>query len=350
MPAAIVILLIFLFIAGYLLSMRTFGRLPKGKDRVRISHSPHFHGKKFVNSSPAPMHIKPGKVLKDYKKSRKNKKKPGPALPVKKLTRQNFSATPSHCLKAIWLGHSGVLIEMDGVRMIDPMLSQNASPFTWAGVKRLHEAPLALNDLPLVDIILISHDHYDHLDYETILQFRNTKTRFIVPLGVGATLVYWGIKKENIHELDWSESCTYAGINIIALPSQHFSGRRLFSRDKTLWCSWAVKGRDSSLYHSGDSGYFPGYKDIGNTYGPFDLSCIGIGAYNNLWSTIHTSPEEAVQAHLDIKAKKLLPVHWGTFNMAFHSYTEPIERLFNYAKMRGVSLLLPEIGEWVEVK
>ena len=346
-------ILIILFILSIHLVFRseTFGKLPHKDELLRRSKTSIYNGKKFINTQPTPMKINVVAIWKDFIKNSKIKKKPDFEVPVIKHTIDSFSSQPSDKLRVIWLGHSSVLIELDGLRiMVDPVLGLRASPILWAGVKRLHDTPIPVNGIPHIDFILLSHNHYDHMDMATIRQFIGKKTKFMVPLGLKQTLLHWGISSGNIVEMDWNESIIIQSMTIIAFPARHFSGRRLKDRDKTLWCSWGVKGKNGSLFHSGDSGFFEGYKDIGEEYGPFSLSMIGIGAYNKLWAPIHTFPEEAVNAHQLIKAEKLLPVHWATFNLALHAYLEPVNKLLKYANSKEVNLILPQIGEWVDVE
>lgn len=330
--------------------MKTFGSLPRGLDKERINQSPNYNGKKFINPVPTSMKMDFKKIWKEYSKSRKIEKKPSFQVPVKKIFKEDFAPTPAKNLKVLWLGHSSTLVELNEVRiLIDPILSIRASPFTRTGVKRLHETPLEIADIPEMDVILLSHNHYDHMDYPVIRNMADRELTFCIPLGVGATLKKWGINKKQIHEFDWYDKLNIKGVEFTSIPACHFSGRLFRDRDKTQWCSWGVKGKESSFFHSGDSGYFDGYMELGDRYGPFDISMVSIGSYNELWAHIHTSPEEAIKIHEYLKAKYLLPIHWATFNLALHSYIEPIERLLVKAKETKTTLLLPKPGEWVEM-
>jgi L-ascorbate metabolism protein UlaG (beta-lactamase superfamily) len=213
----------------------------------------------------------------------------------------------------------------------------------------LHPVPLPLHDLPKVDAIVISHDHYDHLDMPTVRTLVRTQTApFLVPLGVGAHLERWRVPPGRIIELDWEQSAEVAGVQLTATAAQHFSGRG-FARDGTLWASWVITGLTRRVFYTGDSGYFDGYADIGAKHGPFDVSLVQIGAYDALWPDIHMTPEEGVATHLDLNAGLLIPVHWATFNLALHSWTDPVDRLWREAKAQGVSLAVPKPGERVDI-
>jgi L-ascorbate metabolism protein UlaG (beta-lactamase superfamily) len=247
--------------------------------------------------------------------------------------------------------------------LFDPVWGERCSPFGFAGPKRLHPAPVPLAALGPVDAIVISHDHYDHLDLPTIKELAGTDTVFAVPLGVGAHLERWGIAADRLRELDWNESTEVSGLSLTATPARHFCGRGLRNRQHTLWASWAVAGDEHRIYHSGDTGYFPGFKDIGTEHGPFDATMIQIGAYSEFWpenhtdSTplpgawpdIHMSPPQGVQAHLDLQGGTsqgvLLPIHWGTFNLSLHPWAEPGEWTKDAAEEVGQAVGFPRPGE-----
>lgn len=245
-----------------------------------------------------------------------------------------------------WISHSTVFIEIDGKRFLtDPVWSKRASPFTFAGPSRFFDPPLSLEELPEIDGVIISHDHYDHLDRSTIIKLGRRALHFYLPLGVGKYLKQWGIPANQIHEMGWSDSVMLGGSHrLIAAPARHFSGRSLLRRDQTLWASWVMIGPQHKVYFGGDSGYFPGYKEIGETYGPFDLTILEIGAYHPNWGAIHLGPVNAVKAHLDLQGKVLLPVHWGTFALAFHQWNEPVEELIIEANRQKIVLMLPQPG------
>ncbi|MFZ6032309.1 MULTISPECIES: MBL fold metallo-hydrolase [Melioribacter] len=247
-------------------------------------------------------------------------------------------------LSVTWLGHSTLLINLDGYRiMTDPVLAKRISLF---GPSRYNgDAPVEIDQIPQLDIVVISHNHYDHLNRRTIEKLRDRVKRFVAPLGVGAQLIKWGVPAEKIVEMDWWDELTIDGLFVACTPSQHFSGRGLFDRDKTLWASFILKGASHKIYFSGDSGYFKGFERIGQKYGPFDITFLECGAYDSSWHHIHMFPEETIQAHLDLEGKVLHPIHWGTFNLALHDWYEPMERFLAEANRKGIQYATPIVGE-----
>jgi L-ascorbate metabolism protein UlaG (beta-lactamase superfamily) len=244
-----------------------------------------------------------------------------------------------------WLGHSASLIRLQGkTLLLDPMLSKSASPVQFAGPKRFSRPPISADELPNIDAVLISHDHYDHLDYATIKKLRGKTTTFFVPLGVGAHLQKWGVKKTQLVELDWWDKATFEGITFVCTPARHFSGRGLNDRFKTLWCSWVIQSDDAKLFFSGDTGYGPHFKEIGKKYGPFDLTLLECGQYDRRWSNIHMLPEQTFAANQDLRGKRLMPLHWGAFSLALHSWIESVERVQAAAQSSGTEVMTPEIG------
>jgi len=329
-----------------------FGGTPSGDRLVRMEQSPHFKDGKFYNP---PEYGK--RYVPDYWQMTKHwlfgieTRVPPYKLPIEPLDRYAFRA-PAEGLEAIWLGHSTVILEMEGHRLItDPTWSERCSPLSVIGPKRFFPPPLPLKELPPIDAVVISHDHYDHLDMEAIRALSNMGTMFIVPLGIGAHLEKWGVKPKQIHELDWwdTDSTSVPGLRITATPARHFSGRVGLYGNSTLWASYVITGNEHRIYFSGDTGPFPGFKEIGERLGPFDLAMIKIGAYSQYWPDMHLNPKEAVDAYKAVKGKVLLPIHWGTFNLAFHDWDEPIEWLLKVVQTEGVNVITPEPGERVDV-
>jgi L-ascorbate metabolism protein UlaG (beta-lactamase superfamily) len=252
-------------------------------------------------------------------------------------------------LRATWLGHSTVYLEVDGVRILtDPVWSERASPLRWLGPKRFFKPVIALEDLPVPQVVVISHDHYDHLDRATVRRIRHWPARFIVPLGVGGHLADWGVPRERITELDWWETARVEDLEVTCTPARHASGRWLFDKDKTLWGGFAFIGPRHRVYFSGDTGMFAGFREIGGRLGPFDLTMIEAGAYDRTWPDWHLGPEQAVRAHALVRGGTLLPLHWGLFDLAAHGWTEPIERVLAAARTAGAGVCTPRPGESFE--
>ncbi len=252
-------------------------------------------------------------------------------------------------MEVCWYGHSTVLLDIDGYRVLtDPVWSDRCSPSDVVGPGRMHPPPGALDALPALDAIVISHDHYDHLDIDTIVALtRSQWAPFVVPLGVGAHLRDWGIPDERIIELDWNERTQIDELTLICTPARHFSGRFL-NRNCTLWASWAIIGPSHRAYFGGDTGYTKSFAEIGSEHGPFDVTLMPIGAYSKSWPDIHMNPEEAVQAHVDIDGRLLVPIHWCTFRLAPHPWAEPVERLLAAADAADVRVAVPKPGERIE--
>jgi L-ascorbate metabolism protein UlaG (beta-lactamase superfamily) len=324
-----------------------FGRRPSGARAERVRRSPQYRDGAFHNTAKTTT-LPPGSAKETFRELifGKQRRKPTSSVP---LVVPPTEPTTSG-LHVTWYGHSSAMVELDGARVLfDPVWGERVSPSSFAGPRRLHPTPVALDALPHVDAIVISHDHYDHLDLPSVRTLLRTQTApFVVPLGVGSHLRRWRVPAERIIELDWSESVELAGLRLTATAAQHFSGR-LFKRDGTLWTSWAVVGPTRKVFYTGDSGYFDGYAAIGEEFGPFDVSLVQIGAYGPGWPDIHMTPEEGVAAHLDVRAGLMIPVHWATFNLAIHAWTEPADRLWREAKARGIQLAVPRPGERIDV-
>ncbi|MEV6342262.1 MBL fold metallo-hydrolase [Actinoplanes sp. NPDC051851] len=322
------------------------GAKARGVRRARMEASPQFSGGKFRNTVPAseiPAASMPSVALDAVRGSEARR----PHLPVPLVTPGPPAAEGLH---VTWYGHSTALVEIEGRRvLLDPVWSDRCSPSRLAGPRRLHEPPIPLRELPPLDAVVISHDHYDHLDMVSIQNLVDLQAApFLVPLGVGAHLERWGVPETRIIELDWNESHRIGTLELIATPARHFSGRG-FNRDETLWASWVIKGPTRRAFYSGDTGYFPGFAGIGAEHGPFDVSLVQVGAYGDAWPDIHMFPEDGVATHVDVQAGLMIPVHWATFNLALHDWSEPADRTWSEAKARGVQLAIPRPGERVDV-
>lgn len=274
--------------------------------------------------------------------------KPKKSLPIHKPDLKAFMG-PSSKLKFIWFGHSTFMVNMNGrLLLFDPVLSEKALPIPFF-YKRFQAPVLSLRELPQkIDFIVISHDHYDHLDMETVKFFQDREVKFIVPLGLSSHLRGWGISKEKIIELDWWQSRKVGSLEFICTPAQHFSGRTKPYGNETLWASWVIRNKKNSLYFSGDSGYDVHFREIGRKYGPFDLAFIENGQYDEMWAAIHMLPKDSAQAFLDLRGKEYVPVHWGMFDLSIHSWYDPIEAIEKLAKEKGIRILTPKLGQIVQ--
>ncbi|MGB3260866.1 MBL fold metallo-hydrolase [Paenisporosarcina sp.] len=325
-----------------------FGKAPNAKRKLLFNASPNFEKNKFMNFSETTMSNDlqtMGSIIRDYAKKIPDSM-PTRSLPTEQFQWNNLLDSQT---SVTWFGHSTVLLNLHGKTVfIDPMLGSSPSPFPQIGMKRYSEnLPFDIKEIPSIDIVLYSHDHYDHLDYESVNLLKHKVGQFIVPLGVGSRLEGWGVAPEKIKELDWWDTFDHLDIQFTSTPARHFSGRSLFDHNSTLWSSWVIKSGETNIFYSGDSGYDTHFKEIGEKYGPFDFTMMECGQYDNRWKNIHMKPEETVQAHLDLKGKLMMPIHWSAFTLAFHAWTDPIERVTKAAKEHGVALTTPIIGQSV---
>ncbi len=346
----VLIVIYFLFVNFY----PTFGGDVSEDRQALYQSSKQFKKDKFVNTKNVPKDPSFSDMLKISKKfffEKVENGRPKNELKVQKIDSVNIVNYDGEA-RLIWFGHSAFLLQLDGKNiLIDPMFSDVPAPHPWLGGKRFSkELPIAIEKLPKIDAIIISHDHYDHLDYESIKKLKSKVEAYFVPLGVGVHLEAWDIKSSKITELDWWQETKFKGIELACTPAQHFSGRKFNNGQSTLWASWVIKSNQTSLYFSGDSGYGSHFKQIGEKYGPFDFAMMECGQYNKMWPDIHMFPEETAQAGVDVQAKTIMPIHWGAFKLALHSWTDPIERVTNKANEMELDLITPQIGEPIVIK
>ncbi|GAA2841735.1 MBL fold metallo-hydrolase [Kitasatospora paracochleata] len=326
-----------------------FGADPKGYRLHRVRNSPHFVDGAFRNPVPTRRLVyekTPLEITRAQLTTARGRREPAAAIPLHRLLPMELAHPPESGLRLTWLGHATVLAELDGRRVLfDPVWSERCSPFPWTGPKRMHPMPMPLGELGPVDVVVISHDHYDHLDMDTVRALDHPGTFFAVPLGVGAHLEHWGIPTARIVELDWWESAEVADLTLTATPARHYCSRGPRTSTRYLWASWVVVGEQHRVFHSGDSGWFPGFAEIGRRFGPFDATMMQVGAYSAFWPEVHMTPEEGVRAHLELGGRVMLPIHWGTFNLAPHPWEEPAERTVRAAKALDATLVMPRPGK-----
>lgn len=328
------------------------GAGPSGERLARMRTSPQWRDGHVVNQRPT-RNARFSEMLWAAMSRSSDHARPASVPEPLARRRADYDAPPATGLRVTWLGHSSLLVELDGARvLIDPVWGERASPLTWAGPQRWYPPPLPMRELPDLDAVLISHDHYDHLDHPTVLAMLDRDVPWIVPLGVGAHLEQWGVPRGRIIELDWWQAHEIGETVFTATPARHFSGRFVLGPGDgggpTLWSGWAIAGPEHRVYYSGDTALFDELEEIGERLGPFDLTMIETGAYSELWADVHLGPEQAVRAHQLVRGRVMLPVHWGLFSLAFHGWTEPIERTLVAAEARGVDLRLPRPGQMLE--
>jgi len=317
----------------------------------KLKESPHYKDGEFINSEPfeKPTLSQTLAIIKRFIFENKINTEPKSPIPVLNIETSDLTEHLSQQTAVYRLGHSTILMELQGqFWMTDPVFSKRASPVQWAGPKRFHPSPIDIDALPHISGIIISHDHYDHLDKNTIKKIHTKVDGFYVPLGVGQHLLDWGVPSDKIHEFDWWQHKQIGDITLVNTPANHFSGRSLTDGNTTLWSSWVIQTPLHKLYFSGDSGYFSGFKEIGDQYGPFDLTMIENGAYDENWEFVHMTPKQSMQAHQDLKGRVMMPIHNGTFDLAFHEWTDPFERIKQLAFENKQILATPQMGKrWV---
>lgn len=332
------------------LDKQEFGRIPAVEETQSWKGLPNYDAKTgvFTNMVPGDLRqdMRPWPLLLAYIFGPQIRV-PTQELPVQVPDLEAFLKKDAVPLKWIWLGHSTLYMNIQGTLiLVDPVFAASASPLNFM-VKRFQAPPMPLASLPQPHLVLLSHDHYDHLDAGAMRFLAETKARFLVPLGVGARLRGWGIAQERIEELNWHANTNFQGIAFTAIPAQHFSGRGLFDANRTLWAGWILVTAGLKIVYSGDSGYAGHFKEIGDRYGPFDLAFLECGQYNKMWRYVHMLPEEVVEASRDLKAAAISPVHWGMFNLSLHDWFEPIERITQLAEAGNLPIWHPKLGELV---
>ena len=356
-----VTLIVFAFLAGTVIAalyfstdrLKQFGGKPTGERLAKMLRSPNYNGTEFVNRYDVTLSFTFTEYVTMFREFFFGRdRSPKTTIPVNKLQREDFASASENDLIVTWLCHSTVLLEIDGMRILtDPVWSERASPSSIYGPRRFHEMPVALQDLPQLDAVIVSHDHYDHLDMETVKYLAQTGTIFVTALGVGAHLEEWMIDPSQIVELDWwDEYALNDQVRLICSPSQHFSGRGIFDgQNKTLWSTWVIAGPRHSVFFSGDTGEIPEFNEIGERFGPFDLTLMKIGAYDDMWPDIHLTPDQAVRSHQRLKGQVFLPIHWGSFDLALHDWDEPIKDLVKIAVREGVVITTPWPGQKINI-
>ena len=333
-----------LVIFTFLTLWEPLGRLPSGEEQKQFKkRTRFFYDGKFHTEDPLILFDK--KAKSDFSKDAE--KVPKSSIPVNKLS--SIESADVNKLKFIWIGHSTSLLQMHGLNIfIAPVLSNYASPVQGLGGKRMSEVPITADKMPEIDILLLSHDHYDHLDYKTIKDMDAKVKQYVVPLGVDSHLQRWGVDEKKIIIMSWFESINIKGLEITSTPGRHYSGRLPWKRNKTLWCGYYLKDNKHSVYYTGDTGYGDFFKDISKRFGRMDLVIIENGQYDNKWPDCHMKPEESIEAAKILKADYYIPIHWAGFPLAYHSWYDPIKRFTEDAEKADIKVATPLIGEVVD--
>lgn len=330
----------------------TFGGKIEGERLARVNASPNFKDGRAQNTVETSLGLDGDlwEIAVEWFRGGKERKPPQP-VPMVETDPSALYSIRDQGVRFIWLGHSTVYLEVDGTRvLIDPVWSERASPFKIAGPQRSHPVPIALADLPPIDVVVVSHDHYDHLDPGVVRELAPQGVQFAVPLGVGADLEAWGVAADQIIELDWWEGAAVDSLSLVATPARHFSGWQVTDRDRTLWASWTLMGPRSRVFYSGDTGWQEDFAKIGDEYGPFDLTIMKCGAYGDGWPDIHINGVQAVEGNVLLKGRRMLPVHWLTFDLALHPWQEPVLQAVETGAELGVEVITPQLGELVDLE
>ena len=329
-----------------------FGGTSSKEQKQTYKQSNNFVDGKFVNKEAVKLDMSFRDMLKAMLGLMKKTPNaiPNTSIPVEKINSEDVEKANDSTL-IYWFGHSTFLVQIKNKNiLIDPMFGEVPAPHPLLGTKRFSkELPIEIEQLPKIDAVLLSHDHYDHLDYGSIKRLKDKVNKFYVPLGLSVHLLEWGIEKDQIVELDWWQDFVFNDITFKCTPAQHFSGRK-FGRGGTLWCSWIIKSEDDSIFFSGDSGYSSHFKEIGEKEGPFSFAMLECGQYNEMWPDVHMFPEQTAQAAVDLGAKQFMPIHWGAFKIAMHTWTDPIERVTKKAEELNIPILTPKIGEPINLQ
>jgi L-ascorbate metabolism protein UlaG (beta-lactamase superfamily) len=351
MTIAIIVLLSVILATLLFLKMARFGKIPSGEARLKIQQSPQYRKNQFENQHFTPMMaegVNYATITWDFFFSKPKYSTPPKPIPGVKTDLKNLHPNED---VLIWFGHSSYFMQLGGKTfLIDPVLSGLASPVPYTTTSFPGSDIYSPDDFPPIDFLFITHDHWDHLDYPTVIKLKSNVRRIITSLGVGSHLRYWGFAPETVIETDWNTHTELSdGFSVHTKSARHFSGRG-FTRNQSLWSSFVLKTPNQKIYIGGDSGYDTHFKTIGEEHGPFDLALLECGQYNKNWRHIHMMPEETVQASLDLKAKRLMPVHWGKFALSMHDWDEPITRASAEARRLNHPLVTPKIGEPVWLK
>jgi len=341
------IILLLALVVYWFFQQPQFGEKPSRALLQKMRNSPNYKKGQFQNLNNTPQltgEVSIIKVMTEFFFNKDKRNVPSGILPSRKTALSKLDPDEN---VLVWFGHSSYFMQLDGKKfLVDPVFSGHASPIRFTTRSFKGSDVYTADDFPEIDFLIITHDHYDHLDYETVLKLKPKIQRVITALGVSAHLKRWGYDGNKISEMDWNEELRFEGFTLISMPTRHFSGRT-FQRNTTLWLSLIISTPTKNIYVGGDSGYDTHFKIIGEKFGPFDLVILEDGQYNPYWKFIHMMPEEVVQAAEDLKGKKLLPVHWGKFSLSLHAWDEPIKRVIAEAKRKGVDVLHPMIGEAV---
>lgn len=344
------IITIVLIIAGvlvYLSVADNIGGTNTGEKLIRLEQSKNFKDGKFHNLVPTAMAAPKFSTMRKFF-SNDGDKYPSKPIETLSFNKADFDLIKDTALAFTWFGHSSVLIKIENVTLlIDPVFGKRASLFSFLGPKRFeYTNPHHIDQLPPIDAVLISHDHYDHLEYKSILALKDKVNRFYVPLGVGVHLEKWGVSPDKITELDWWDEVAFSdSLKFVFSPTRHFTGRGLFNRDQSLWGSWSILGQNHKVFFSGDSGYFKMFEEVGEKLGPFDLAFVENGQYNLDWEAIHMMPEQSAKVGAELRASAVVPIHWGKFSLSIHSWYEPIERFTKASENYNYQLLTPQPGQ-----